>query len=405
MPRLTDRLRDRYRVIRYGPDAEVDPASFDALAFVEQAVSDLARLGVDAVTSSSDYPGCLVAAMVAERLGLPGPTPTSVLRASHKLYARQSMARSVPEANPPFSLVTSSEDSTHLGATLPFPIFVKPVKSWFSQQAKIVHNASELEAMLADDRLRWHLSEFVRPFNQLLSQHPEFPIDGSVLIAERVLTGHQVTVEGYVLDEEVRVTGIVDSIMYAGTSSFAAFVYPSTVEERVVDTMIDVVGRAVLGLGLRWTLFNVEIMFNPSDGSVSVIEVNPRICGQFADMMEAVNGVNSYEVLLDVALGRRPSNARISGTFAVAASFPRRRFSDGLVRCVPSAARLAEIVDTTPASLLAVYYQVGQRLSETPKHSDGASYRYATINLAASTRVELESLARQIERMLDIDIS
>src|SRR5262245_1939816 len=74
-------------------------ADFDALAFVERAVAgELGR--IDAVLTSSDYPGAAVAAAIASRLGLPGPSPASVLRAAHKWYSRQLQREVVPEATP-----------------------------------------------------------------------------------------------------------------------------------------------------------------------------------------------------------------------------------------------------------------------------------------------------------------
>lgn len=398
------RLRGRFRLTAYGPDAESDPATFDPAEFVTRAVDDLARLRIDGVASSSDYPGCLVAALVAERLGLPGPSVVSVLRASHKFYARLSMARWVPEATPWFAPI-DPRSTTGPEEPLPFPIFVKPVKSWFSQHAQVVRSAAELTAVMAEPQLRWHLAEFVRPFNQLLRRHPEFDRDASFLIGEELLTGHQVTVEGFVLDGQVQVTGILDSIMYPGTQSFERFVLPSAVASRTAQTMIDIVGRAVRGLGLSCTLFNVELIYDPVADTVHVLEVNPRMCGQFADLMEAVNGVNSYELLCEVALGQRPVLGSSSGRLAVAASFPRRRFSAGLVVAAPSADHIARVRAETSASLISVYYRTGERLADNGKQFDGASYRYATINVAADTRAELEPLADQVEDALGITIT
>lgn len=402
LPRLQPRISGRFDLVPYGPDAEADPAAFDADEFVERAVTDLLRSGVDAVTSSSDYPGCLVAAVVAERLDLPGPQAADVLRTSHKYYARQSMSQSAPDATPRFTLIDISPGAGPPDPQLHFPFFVKPVKSWFSQQARIIHSSADLAALLVDPQLRWHLLDFVRPFNQLLRRYADSPLNGSFLIAEEILTGRQVTVEGYVLDSAVRVTGIVDSIMHPGTLSFERFVYPSSVPPGIAPIMIDIVDRVVRGLGLRWTLFNVELIYDPTTAAVYVVEVNPRMCGQFADLMEAVNGVNTYELLCEVALGRHPATGPPSGQFSVAASFPRRRFADGLVVSVPTPDRIARVIEKTSASLIVVYYRSGQRLSDNRKHFDGGSFRYATINLGSHDRESIGPLAGDIEDRLGI---
>jgi biotin carboxylase len=404
LSRARERLAARFVLIPYGPDAEANPSTFDADSFVARAVADLARWHVDAVVSSSDYPGCILAAVIAEQLGVIGADPEAVLRASHKFYARQSMARSVPEANPRFALLRPDDQEGLRNFPLRFPFFVKPVKSWFSQYARIVDSADDLTAFLATPGLRGHLTEFVRPFNQLMGHYRSFDHDASFLIGEELLVGRQVTLEGFVLDGSVEVIGIVDSIMYSGTSSFERFVYPSTVQRGTAKAMTSIAERAIRGLGLNWSMFNIEFIDNPDAGSIHVVEINPRMCGQFADLMEAVNGINTYEILCDLALGRTPSISRFPTHFATAASFPRRRFSDGMVVSTPGRRQIAQVKKETAASLVAVYYQAGQKLSAMQKHFDGTSYRYLTINVAAAGPGDLGPLADDVERRLGIEI-
>ena len=143
----------RYEVIPYGEDAEGDPAAFDALGFIDQAVRQLGAKGIEGVTSSSDYPGALVAAAIAKELGLPGPAPSAALRCAHKYYSRLAQQEAVPEATPPFCLV----DPARLDERpfpLVFPCFVKPVKSWFSVLARRVDSFAELRDWVAQPEVR-----------------------------------------------------------------------------------------------------------------------------------------------------------------------------------------------------------------------------------------------------------
>lgn len=390
-------------MIPFGPDAEVDPGSFDALALVDRATEQLRRMRVAGVVSSSDYPGCLVASVIADRIGLPGPAPQAVLRAAHKYLARQILSEAVPEATPQFQLIDPRRMDTVLGA-LRFPIFVKPVKSWFSQLAQRIDSAEELNAYVGTPAVRSHLEHFVRPLNQLLAGYPEFTLDAAYLLGEEVLVGPQVTVEGYVFDGRTTVLTIVDSEMYPGTSSFARFVVPSVVTKEQADAMTLLSDRAVRALGITHGLFNIEFISDPETRRFSIVEINPRMCGQFADMTEHVTGVNTYEILFDLAAGIRPPPIRPAGE-AAAASYPLRRFGDGKVRSIPTASRIARIQRSFPASLIAMYYQAGDQLSERSKHFDGASYRYACVNLVASRRADLDPLMRQVEQLLDIQIT
>src|SRR5439155_16503510 len=108
-----------------GEEAEDHPATFDALAFIDETVRAWRGRRLDGVTSSGDYPGCIVAAAIAQELGLPGPPPGAVLTCSHKYYSRLAQQRTVPAATPRFALV---EPGSARNLPLPFPLFVKPVK-------------------------------------------------------------------------------------------------------------------------------------------------------------------------------------------------------------------------------------------------------------------------------------
>ena len=129
------------------------------------------------------------------------------------------------------------------------------------------------------------------------------------------------------------------------------------------------------------------------------------MCGQFADLMEAVNGINTYEILCEVALGLEPSARTTSG----ASTRWRPAFRGGTSPMAWSGrhrvrSTVARLQRQTAASLIAIYYQPGQRLSASPKHSDGFSYRYATINIAAAERSAFVPLVDQVEARLGFDI-
>jgi biotin carboxylase len=380
------RLEGEYELLFHGEDAEDDPGAFPLLSFVAEVVERY-RGRIDGVTSSSDYPGCLVASAVAQELGLAGPAPEALLRCSHKYYSRVAQREAVPEATPRFALV----DPRRLDRQAPelaFPCFVKPVKSWFSVLAQPVGSFEELRAFAARPEVRAHLTAFVAPFNQFASRYSRLPLDGGYLLAEEVLRGDQVTVEGFVSGGEVVVTGVVDSVMFPGTISFRRFDYPSRLGPAVQARMAETVRRVIRHAGLDDSLFNVELFHDPATGRVTIIEINPRMVGQFADLREMVDGTNTYEVLLAVAAGARPAARRGAGGFEVAASFPLRAFEDRRVLRVPGAADLAEVRRRHPVSVVKVYCRPGHWLSEEGQ-SDGLTHRYGVVNMGGR---DLESL-------------
>jgi hypothetical protein len=395
--------RDEYVLHFTGEEAEDHPATFDAPAFVEQTVRAWRGRRLDGVTSSSDYPGCIVAAAIAQELDLPGPAPATVLACSHKYYSRLAQQRAVPEATPRFALV----DPQRAGdVSLPFPFFVKPVKSWFSILAEPMESPEQLIAFVARPDVREHLTSFVRPFNTLLRRYTDFEHDGSCLLAEELLAGTQVTVEGYSFQSKVEIMGVVDSVMFPGTKSFQRFDFPSHLPQDVQRRMAGIAARAIRGIGLDNSLFNVEMFYDQATGRISIIEINPRMCGQFADLMESVHGTNTYEILFALATGRRPHFRRRAGRFQVAASFPLRAFEDRRVVHLPDDARIAAVRERWPVTCVkSRYYREGQRLSDIPENSDGLTYRYGVVNVAGRDWPSLLADFEEVKRALDFRLA
>jgi biotin carboxylase len=388
--------RGRFNVLTYGTDVSEDPASFDAASFIEAAAATIRAEGLDGVMASDDYPGSIVAAALAQELAMPGPDPEAVLRCQHKYYSRLAQREAVPEAVPDFALVDPREGAA-LDA-LGFPLFVKPVKSFFSLFARRVHDRAALDSLVL--AAREHLRGFVKPLDQLLKRYTDFERGGGYLLAERVLEGAQATVEGCVFRGEVRIIGVVDSIMYPGTISFARFEYPSTLPARVQERMGDIAARFMRHIGFDNGLFNIEMMYEPQARSIHIIEVNPRMCPQFADLMEKVNGVNTYEVALHIAAGQRPALKR-PAQFAAAASVVSRVFEDRLVARVPRREALQRFAESFPDARLKVLCREGHRLSE--ELQDGNSFRYALVNLGGDDRGHIAS--RHAEAMARLDFA
>src|SRR5262249_4168542 len=142
---------------------------------------------------------------------------------------------------------------------------------------------------------------------------------------------------GFVHRGRMRLLAITDSVMFPGTFSFQRFEYPSRLAPEVQRRMEDVAARFVAGVGFDNGIFNMEMFYDPQRDAVSIIEVNPRMCSQFADLVEKVHGTNTYEVQLALALGQEPRFEPGRGEFTHAASFVLRTFRDGRVVQAPSA--------------------------------------------------------------------
>ena len=378
--------------------------TFDVLASIRRAIDAGRAARVDGVVGTHDYPASLQAAAVAQGLGLPGAPVDKALLCHHKYLCRDAVRRAVPEATPAFGLIDPF-DFSPASLPLPLPFFVKPVKGTLSLRAAVAHDFATLCTILKFSPLeKLAALAAMRPFNQLLERYSAFDTHGNSFIAEEVLRGDsQVTVEGFVDEGRVEVMGVVDSIMYPGTRSFQRFDYPSRLPHDLQARMRAIAQRMVDATGLRHGCFNIEMLYDADDDVVSVIEMNPRMCTQFSDLYEKVDGTNGYDVQLALAIGRRPVFRQKQGRHAVATSFVFRTFEDRKVRRLPASWRLADIRRRFPDTVVKFLCEEGQWLSQHPQ--DLASYRYGIVNMGGSSHEELDLAFREVARLLEVQFA
>lgn len=358
------------------------------------AILDLCRKErVEAVVSTDDYPGSALASIVAQELCLPGPMARASLISQHKYLSRIAQSMAAPECVPAFELIDVRREGA--SPAIGFPAFVKPVKSFFSVGAARVYGVEDLDL----HRRRWRrLPEFFRPLDVLLRRYTGDSIGHECLIAEAVLTGAQSTLECYVHAGETRLLGVVDSIFHPGTLAFERFEYPSSLPAPVQDRMLDAAARVLRVLDYDNGMANIEFIHDPGSDALSIVEINPRMSSQFADLFEKVDGAGSYQVLLDLALGRRPLVSRGGGAHRAASSCVLRCFEDRLVRELPREEDLRELRAAVPDARIEILAEAGARLSE--QMQDGCSFRYGIVNLGGSDREEIlrtfDALSRRL---------
>jgi len=393
------------------PPSDVElPWDFDVGAFLERIGrergpgADPGRR-VQGVFSSSDYPGATLAGALSQVLGTPGCAPERLLRSAHKYYSRLAQRECVPEAVPAFDLIDPTGPRSPAGpghgAAAPrtgFPCFVKPVKGSFSQLARRIDGPEELEQFLGSPAVRAFLSSWMEVFDGLVRLFTDFEHGGKRFVAEGLLEGSQTTVEGYCRGTEVRLLGVVDSSFHAGTRSFSSFDYPSALPAPVQERMRALVERLVRHLGLTDTCFNVELIWEPGTERLSILEINPRLAGQFADLYQKVDGVNAYEIALALCTGAALPSAR-SGSHACAASIPLRLFRPTRVLRAPTADDVRAAEALFPGTNVWLECRSGQVFDDFLEE-DGASVRYGVVNLGADSRAELvRRAATVIERL------
>jgi biotin carboxylase len=357
-------LEERYRVRGQGSDLD-QLESFDPVAFLDECED----VPADAVIGTKDS-SALLAAILAERRGLPGPSPAALIACQHKPTSRALQQRAAPEATPRFALLDPRADEPPFDV----PFFVKPVVGRLSQNAFRIDDPRELLSLHELDR-------YTARYAAIAALAGADPADAHGFLAEELLAGEEVTLEGYVHRGRVTTIGVTDSVKYPGTLSFERFEYPSALPPDRLAELQDVAARVVPALGFDGGFFNVEF-FVPAIGPARIIEVNARIASQFAPLVLGLHGRSTYDALFELALGEDP--AWEAGTpDGVGVSYCLRVFEDAFVEAVP---------DPEPDVELLV--RPGLHLSEQGVN-DAQSYRLAILYDFGETREEAVARCRE----------
>jgi biotin carboxylase len=353
-------LEERYRVRAVGRD--LDSHDVAPGAVLDEAASARA----DGAVGTKDR-SALLASVVTARRGLPGPTPDALFACQHKPTSRAIQRRVVPQATPAFERLDGRPQQ------LEPPFFVKPVVGRLSQLARRIDDLAELAELPTHDA---YLDGYAR-----LAELAGLPTDGlRGFVAEELVEGDEVTLEGYVHAGRVIVVGVTDSVKYPGTNSFERFEFPSRLPVERLEELEGIARRLLPALGFDGGFFNVEF-FVPDQGAATIIEVNGRIASQFAPLVQAVHGRSTYDALFALACGDDP-HWKAGEPNGVAVSYVVRMFEDAYVAAVPD-----------PGDAVEVLVQPGRRLSEQDAN-DVNSFRLAIVYEAGETREEALDRAR-----------
>jgi len=377
----------------------------DLLKKIEERVDKAG--GIDAVVSYLDFPGSVLVPIIAEKYDLPGPSLESVMKCEHKYWSRLEQYQVIPESIPKFKAFDHNDDKAYdkIGFTPPF--WIKPIKSYHSYLAYKIHNKKHFYECM--EEVREHIDYMVEPFSYIIS---EFGMPDKIsqqkekMFAETPISGRQCTVEGYVIEGEVLIYGLVDSVRHEKYSSFARYQYPSDLPYEVQYRMSDLSRKVIRQIGLSNSAFNIEYFYNEEENEINLLEVNPRMSQSHADLFEKIHGISHHHIMLSLALDRRPCPLENKGDFEVAAHFMLRTFNkEGVVKEVPDKKEIQELKKKYPELEISVSVSKGMKLSEIEEHHvDSYSAVLAYINLGGQTRDELLEKYEDVKKRLTFKI-
>ena len=355
---------------------------FDLQQVLDQIVTHARTIDADGIIDSMDYPGSIFASLASNELGFMGPALQPLLTCHHKYFSRIAQQQYVSESVPQFMLF--DQHSGVQSGSLFFPLFIKPVKTSFSAMVYRVEDKEQFEYVRPLVTLP---HAFIKQFNWFLQRGNIDTNKTRGLLVERCLPGVQSTLEGFVHKGAITILGVTDSIMFPGTISFKRFEYPSSLPVEVQERMSVIARQFIHGIGFDNGFFNIEFMYDQEQDRIGIIEVNPRMAAQFADLYEKVDGTNSYRLLLDLSVGKKPTFTRRQGKHNFASSLVLRVFEDKRVITSPSEKHREQFYQKFPDGRLSLFVQSGDRLSDVEQ--DGKSFRYGLVHLGARDRQEL----------------
>ena len=381
---------------------------FDLDRFVGKLAKQAKKEKWTAVSSQHEQFGALAAAMLAEKMGWPGTPTAAVVACQHKLYAREVLQQVCPEASVTFQRMPAAYGEP-VPDGLTYPTFVKPVKAAFSVLAKVVHSQEELHQFTRFGAYElWVIKRLVEPFESIAKK--VLPQAGSAhsMILEAPANSknaQQYCLDGIVFKGDIKPLCVVDAVMYPDTQAFMRFDYPSKLQQNIQDRALDVATKFLKAIGYNYGFFNMEFFYDAETDKLSVIEFNPRMASQFADLYMRVEGIDLYAMAFELAHGRDPwLLPRLAPTAQVATSAVYRVFDSAqptlqqTIPAMPTDEQLTALKTQFPEHVLLRFPKTSGSTARDFKWL--GSYRYGILHLGGQSDADLQSRLQEASSLL-----
>jgi biotin carboxylase len=266
-------------------------ADFRDTAGATEQIAEIARqYGVRAVIPVDDS-GTVLAALIAQRLGLPSNDPDAALAARDKWIMRQRLAAAGVPA-PRAQAFPALAETASLARSMSYPCVVKPTR--LSGSRGVIRADDPLSFVRAVDRIRSILAS------------DGIDLRTAQLLAEPFVPGFEVAVEGLLTDREFQLLALLDKPDPLDGPFFEETIYvtPSRLPPTVQDEIVAVTAKAARALGLRTGPVHAELRVN--EAGPWVIELAGRsIGGLCSRILEFGTGLSLEELILAHAVGEQ----------------------------------------------------------------------------------------------------
>jgi len=358
--------------------SEADHAIVRSFTDVDGVIADLDSYGIEAeavATMGSDL-AVLPTARLAKRLGLPGlPVQTAETVADkRRMRAAFDAARVF---SPGGREVGGPDDALAAARTLGLPVVLKPVDG--SGQRGV----SEVR----------HEAEVAPAFERALAASR-----GGAVVLERYVEGDEVTVNGFLLEDEYLPMSVTQRLLYPPPplGVCIAHRYPSGLSAERERELFEVAHEASRAVGIETGPSYVQMRLE--NGRPWVIEVGARLGGgKDAELARLVTGFDAIRANVLWALGQLTRSDLQTGAPVAPC---------GQVRFVVAAPGRITRLDASPALAIEGVHEAGFYWHEgmdLPPMTSGAE-RLGYLLLTAPDEAELDSRTEQALQALDVEI-
>jgi hypothetical protein len=230
----------------------------------------------------------VVAARLSRELGLPGNPLDAVEAARNKILQRECL-RELGVPVPDFAVREVDADPGVAAAAAPYPCVLKPTS--LSASRGVIRANDPHEFLAAHARLRAILDSAEGGGGE----HRHY-------LVEAYVPGPEYAVEGIIADGGLHIVAVFDKPDPMEGPFFEETIYvtPSRSDSRVVNSLVDVTGRAAAALGLTTGPVHAELRYN--DEGPWLIELAARPIGGKCSRIIRL-GKNSEYSLEDVIVG------------------------------------------------------------------------------------------------------
>lgn len=250
---------------------------------VDHVVAAGREHGAEGVLAVSSDRAVLPAAEIAHALGLPGIGADVARAMTDKTVMRARLeAAGVPQ--PRHAVLTRDADVRAVAETIPFPAVLKPADSGGQRGLFMVEEAADVERYLEE------ALSFSPSGHAMLEEY----VDGVELNGIMVVRSGEPTL--VTLSDRLRPPGIGFGVGWI-------HMYPSSLDQPVLDRVRDVAFEAVRELGLRDGIAFPQLIAAGDD--VRLVEIAARIAaGQMADLVRFGTGIELFDIAIAQSLGQ-----------------------------------------------------------------------------------------------------